>query len=116
MFIDPQVITINAVPYTLARVESSGKKSVYRANDGNHTLTISHQVSNERIRSMYRLDERVVATNPVSSQTDYETLSSYFVIDRPVYGFSMVDVERNVAGLKNALDTAAIDKMYGLES
>jgi predicted Zn-dependent peptidase len=55
-------------------------------------------------------------TDPLTSVNDYDTLSFYVVIDRPLYGFSSTEVEQIIAGLKTWLDNTAIDKLYGLES
>jgi hypothetical protein len=65
---------------------------------------------------MGRIDQRKVVADPLTSVNDYETLSFYFVIDRPIYGFSSTEVEQLIAGLKTWLDNTAIDKLYGLES
>lgn len=116
MFSDPQSVTINAVPYSMPRTETSGKKTVYSASDGNHTLTISHTPSKDRVRSMWRLDERAVVADPLTSVNDYENCGIYLVIDRPIYGFSMTRIEQIIAGIKTALDNTAIDKLFGQES
>jgi hypothetical protein len=116
MFTDPEVVTVNAVAKSMPRVSSKDNSSIYQLADGTFKLTLSHTPTKDRIRSMGRIDQRKVVADPLTSVNDYETLSFYFVIDRPIYGFSSTEVEQLVAGLKTWLDNTAIDKLYGLES
>jgi len=116
MFADPQVVTVNAVAKSMARILILGTSATYQMSDETFKLTISHQKSNKRIRSMVRIDQRAVVADPLTAENDYETLSFYFVIDRPEVGFSQTQVEQLVAGLKTWLDNAAIGKLYGQES
>jgi len=116
MFTDPQSVTVNAVAQLMPRISSSGLKTIYQKSDGNWTFTISHQPSKGRIRSMVRIDQRAVVADPLTAVNDYETLSFYVVIDRPEYGFSMVQCEQLIAGFKTWLDNTAVDKLYGQES
>jgi len=116
MFADPQVVTVNAVAQSMARVLVSGTSATYQKSDGTFKLTISHQESNDRIRSMARIDQRLIVADPLSLVNDYETLSFYFVIDRPLYGFSSTQCDQLITGLKSWLDSTAIGKLYGKES
>jgi len=116
MFADPQTVTVNSVAKVMARVLSDGKSATYQLSDQSFKLTISHQLSNQRIRSMVRIDQRAVVADPLTAVNDYETLSFYFVIDRPEYGFSSTQVDQLAAGLKTWLDTTAVGKLYGQES
>lgn len=116
MFADPQTVTVNAVAKVMPRVESVGKKSIYQTADGLFTLTISHITSGDRIRSMVRVDQKAIVTNPLDSTNDYDTLSFYSVIDRPIYGFTTAQVEQLATGFQAWLNTAAVDKVIGAES
>jgi len=117
MFTDPQVVTVNAVAQSMARILIEGKKCIYQKSDGTFTLTISHQIlSNDRIRSMTRIDQKAVVQNPLDLTNDYDTLSFYFVVDRPSYGFIQAQVEQLIAGLKTWLDNTAIGKLFGQEA
>jgi hypothetical protein len=117
MFTDPQVVTVNAVAQSMARILSDGKKATYQKADGTFTLTISHlNLANDRIRSMARIDQKAIVTNPLDSSNDYDTLSFYFVVDRPFAGFSQTQLEQLIAGLKTWLDNTVIGKLYGQES
>jgi hypothetical protein len=116
MFADPQTLTINSVPYTLARVSTNGLKSIYQTADGNHVLTLSHSVTKDRIRSMARLDTRQVVADPLTSASEWANLAEYHVWDRPLVGFSSTEVTQQTTGFKTWLDSTAIGKIFGQES
>lgn len=116
MFADPQSVTVNAVAQSMPRIEVNGTKAIYQKSDQSFTLTISHQASNQRIRSMARIDQRAIVPDPLTAVNDYETLSFYVVVDRPEVGFSSTQVDQLIAGLKTWLDSTAIGKLYGRES
>lgn len=116
MFADPQTITINSVPYTLARVSSNGLKSVYQTADGNHVLTLSHTVTRDRIRSMARLDVRQIVADPLTSASEWQNLAEYHVWDRPLVGFSVTEVTQQTTGFKTWLDSGVLEKIYGQQS
>jgi hypothetical protein len=116
MFADPQTVTVNAVAKVMARYLVEGTKALYQTSDESFKLTISHTKSADRTRSMVRIDQRAIVTNPLDQTNDYDTLSFYCVIDRPVYGFTTAQIEQLIAGLKTWLDNTAIDKMIGSES
>jgi hypothetical protein len=115
MFADPQSVTINSVAQSLARNSITGTSAVYQKSDGTWTLTISHTVSKGRIRSMVRLDQRAIVADPLTAVNDFETLTDYHVIDRPEFGFSLTQVQQQVAGLNAWLDATAVGKLYGKE-
>jgi len=117
MFADPQTVTVNSVAQVMARYLVEGTKSTYQIADETYRLTISHQkIGGDRIRSMVRIDQRAIVTNPLDLSNDYDTLSFYFVIDRPVYGFTLAQIQNLIAGLKTWLDNTAIGKLIGSES
>jgi hypothetical protein len=116
MFADPQTVTVNAVAQVMPRVKVDGTSAIYQKSDLSFKLTLSHQLSNKRIRSMGRIDQRAIVADPLTAENDYETLSFYFVVDRPEVGFSSTQVDQLIAGLKTWLDTTASGKLYGQES
>lgn len=116
MFADPQVVTVNAVAQSMPRVSVSGTSAIYQKSDETFKLTLSHVKSNQRIRSMARIDQRAIVADPLTSVNDYETLSFYCVIDRPEVGFSVTQVDQLIAGFKTWLDTTASGRLYGQES
>jgi hypothetical protein len=116
MLSDPQTVAINGVSYDLPRVTSDGKKSTYQDSDIKHVLTVSHQESKGRVRSMVRLDEKKLVTNPIDSSTDFDSLGTYLVIDRPLFGFSVAEAQQLVYALQALIDSAMVSKLYGLQS
>lgn len=117
MFADPITITVNGVAKVLARITSVGLKAEYANADETYKLTISHQVMNNgRVKSMARVDRREIVTNPLDSSTDYDTLSEWYVIERPSYGFTTANVTDVATGFKAWLDNAVITKLLGKES
>lgn len=117
MFADPLAsVTYATVAQTLPRVSTSGSKSVYRKSDGSLIMTLSHQSSKNRVRSMARLDRNI--------DTDANSILDtgcgvYLVIDRPVTGFSETDVVDQVTclvGTLTASTNAGLKKLYAQES
>jgi len=116
MFADPQSVTVNAVAQSMPRVLIDGKSSTYQKADQTFTLRLSHLLSNKRIRSMARIDQRAIVADPLTAENDYETLSFYVVVDRPEVGFTSTQVDQLVTGLKSWLDSTAVGKLFGQES
>lgn len=116
MFADPQTVTVNAVAQSLAKVLTDGTSSTYQTADGNYIFKISHTKSRDRIRSLVRIDQRAIVADPLTAVNDYETLSCYFVVERPEVGFTSTQVNHLVTGLKTWLDSTAVGKLFGQES
>lgn len=110
-FSDPQTITVNTVDKTCNLVRSDGTKSIYATADESYKLTISHQESKDRTRRMVRVDNRVVAADPLTSENEYKNLGIYFVIDEPEYGFDDGDIDYVVQALTAWLSTANVTKV-----
>jgi len=115
MLSDPQTLTVNSVAKSLARVETAGTRSVYRTADEVFQLTVSHAESKNRTRRMVRVDQRVVAADPLSSQNEYKSLGVYFVVDQPEYGFSATEIGYVWAALKALADSTFLGKVLGAE-
>jgi hypothetical protein len=116
MLADPQSVTVNAVAKSMPRISSTGLKSEYLKDDETFRLTVSHQKSGKRIRSMVRLDQRAVVADPLTAVNDYETLSFYCVIDRPEVGFSATEVDYLVQGFKTWFSSGMVTSLYGQQS
>lgn len=112
---DPQTVTIDSVPYTCNRVETEKTKSVYQTTDENLKLTVSHQESKSRTRRMIRLDQRVVAADPLTSENEYKGLGIYMVIDEPEFGFDDADIADIAAGLQALCDSTFLGKVLGAQ-
>lgn len=117
MFADPQSITVDGVAKVLARVSSNGLQSVYQNPDETYKLTLSHQImNNKKVKTMARLDYRKLVEDPISMETDYQTLSEWHVWERPLYGFVLLDLQNQTTGFKTWCDNTAIAKLFGKES
>lgn len=114
-FADPQSITINAVAKSLVKILDDGLKSVYQTADGVWRFTISHQVSGGRTRRMVRVDQKVIASDPLNATSIYQSLGVYIVIDEPPFGFTGTEINYVVAGLKTWLDSTAVGKLLANE-
>lgn len=110
-FADPQTITIDTVAQILNRVKSDGYQSIYSKGDESVKLTISHQESKGRTRRMARVDKRVVAADPLTSEHEYKSLGVYVVLDEPEYGFSDDDIDDVVQALVAWLTSANVLKI-----
>lgn len=116
-FADPQSITVNAVAQSMPRVSTTGLKSVYQKADDTYKLTIAHDVNAQRIRTVYRVDNKAIVPDPLTAVNDFQTLSMYLVVERPPFGFSETNVSQLWAGFKDAVNAAGVvTKLYGRES
>jgi len=115
MLADPQTVTVNAVAQTLNRVKSDGFKSEYATADEIYRFVVSHQESGNRTRRMVRIDQRVVAADPLSSENEYKTLGVYLVVDEPEYGFADDAIYDVVAGLLGWLTEANVLKVLSTQ-
>lgn len=112
---DPQTVTIDSTPYTCNRVETEKTRSVYQTSDENLKLTVSHQETKTRTRRMVRLDQRVIAEDPLTAVNEYKGLGIYLVIDEPEFGFDDTDIANVVAGLQALCDSTFIGKVCGAQ-
>lgn len=107
----PQSITIDTVTTNLNRIESDKTSSIYSSDNGTLTLRVSHQSSGKRVRRMARVDKKIIASDPLTSLSQYQTAGIYIVIDEPEFGFAAADIEDIVEGLKVWLTSANITAM-----
>ena len=110
---DPQSITVNTVAKTLNRVSTGESKSIYATSDEAFKMTVSHQESKTRTRRMIRIDNRVVAADPLTSVNEYKKLGVYVVVDEPEYGFDDTDIDYVVQSLNDWLTTANVTAVLG---
>lgn len=104
----PQSITIDTVTTALNKIEEDKTSSIYASDDGTITLKVSHQPSGKRVRRMARIDKKVIAADPLTSVSQYQTAGVYIVMDEPEFGFASADIEDIVDGLKTWLTSANI--------
>jgi hypothetical protein len=118
VFTDPQSVTRNSVAISLAKTKVGDLNSFYQSADGNYTLTISHQETNaQRVRTLVKLTERKVVTDPLSTANDYDTCQFQLTIDRPLVGWSATEIGYMVTALTGLVNgTGVVAKLYGEES
>lgn len=116
MFSDPQSVTINAVPVSLPRVSVGDAEATYRAADETVQMLISHQSSKGRKRRMVRLDQTVIAADPLTAENASQKAGIYLVVDEPLFGFSDAELDYLVDALVAWLTSGNIAKLLGGES
>lgn len=115
-FSDPQSVTINAVPTSLPRVSVGVAESTYRSADETVQMRISHQSSKGRKRRMVRLDQTVIAADPLTAENAEQKAGIYLVVDEPTWGFSDTELDYLVDALVAWLTSGNIAKLLGGES
>lgn len=116
MFADPTSVTINGVAKSMPTVSRAATSSVYATADGIFTLKISNQNTKTRERHLARIDQRIVAVDPISTDNFFAELGVYLVIDSPNSGYSDAEIDYVVQGLKGFLTTANVLKILGNET
>lgn len=104
----PQTVTVNAIAKTLNLITSEKSASTFRTDDGAFSLQVSHQVNGKRTRRMARLDQVVVAADPLTAVNASQKAGVYVVIDEPAFGFTDAELEYLVNALKTWLSSANI--------
>lgn len=115
-FADPQTVTINAVPISCPRVSIGSSDATYRSADGAVQLRISHQTTKGRVRRMVRLDQTIVAADPLTAENAYQKAGVYVVVDEPEVGFTDTQLDYLVDALIAWYTTANIGKVLGSET
>lgn len=116
---DPQTITINAVPFTLARTGSGPSSGSFSSNDGLVQESVSHQ-NGKRIRHLFRVDHSKTAADPfVSGNFNRYSMSCYLVVDVPPTGYTVAEQKQVIDGYiaqLSASSGALITKVLGGEN
>lgn len=116
MFSDPQSITVNAVATDCPRIKVGDANATYRSADETLQFRVSHQFTGTRSRRMVRLDQTVVAADPITAVNKSQTAGVYLVIDEPSFGFSDTQLDYLVTALKDWCSTTNVAKLLGSES
>lgn len=116
MLADPQSVTINAVPFSLPRVLIGNGEATYRSADDTVQMRVSHQDSKGRKRHMVRLDQSVIAADPLTAENASQKAGVYIVIDEPSFGFTDTTLDYLVDALIAWFSSANIAKVLGGES
>jgi hypothetical protein len=121
LYTDPQTITINAVAQTLPRTSTGPASGVFTKDDGNVSLTISHQKTGKgRKRSTVRVDYRELTADPITvGHSVMYDMATYVVVDRGDGEFTNAKVKQVVDALTaylTASSGANVTKLLGGES
>nr|UJQ85159.1 MAG: hypothetical protein 2 [Leviviridae sp.] len=117
---EPITITVNAVPYVLARVETPTPSStVYRDPTDLWRLTVSHQTTKAgRVRRLSRLDQMKISADPFTPANSRKvTATVQTIVDEPEDGaFSNTELLNMYKGLAVWQSDAIVGKILGGES
>jgi len=116
MFADPQSVTVNSVAKSMPRVSNGVSDATYRAADEVFQMRISHQTSKGRKRHMVRLDQTLIAADPLTAENVSQRAGVYLVVDEPSFGFDDTTLDYQVDALIAWLTAGNIAKLLGGES
>lgn len=90
MYVDPQVLTINAVATTLPRVGSPqvNTTGTFRTGDAIFEFRVSQNSTTSRFRREVRLTQKKIAVDPISAQNKEVSASIIIAVDEPKIGFT----------------------------
>lgn len=107
-FSDPQSISVATVAKTLPRISTGVNSSVYTSPDGAIKFTISHQYGKTRTRRSVRIDFAKISADPLITNVNTKYgMSTYFVTDIPLTGFSVKEQTDNLLALAKWLEDLA---------
>lgn len=116
MFADPQSVTVNTVAKSMPKIKQGATDATYRTADETFQLRISHQTTKSRTRRMVRLDQTVIAADPLSAVNTSQSAGVYLVIDEPKFGFDDATLDYMVDALVGWLTAGNIAKLLGSET
>jgi len=114
-FSDPQSVTVSGTAISLPRTSSGTNAGGFTSNDGNNKLSVSHSYG-KRTRRQIRLDFQKIAADPLTSANTRFTGSVYLVVDQPIVGYSVTELQAQIAGFLASLTTAQQTKLLGGEN
>jgi len=98
-FTDPQSLTIAGTAISLPRVESSRNAGGFQSSDGLVKLSVASTYG-RRNRRTARIDHSKVGADPFQSTINQKySMSTYLVVDTPVYGYTVSDQKAVVDAL-----------------
>lgn len=119
MFADPQALWIDGVSTSTPRIPGGPNSGTFCNNDRTLKFSVSHSYG-KRIRRAVRLDFNKFAADPLTSaQNVFRSGSVYMVVDAPVQGFSVADLQSKVVTLNTWISGSSyanVPKFLGGES
>jgi hypothetical protein len=81
-------------------------------------LLLSHEnTKSGRVRTLAKFTQRMVVTDPITSEQDYDTTTVQITIDRPVVGWTAVTLGYLITGITAWINSGGnVLKLYGQES
>lgn len=116
MFTDPQTVTYNGATKTMPKIKMGSSDSTYRTADETFQFRISHQATKSRTRRMVRLDQTIIAADPLSAINTSQSAGVYLVVDEPKFGFDDATLDYMVDALVAWLSAGNIAKLLGSET
>lgn len=118
-YVDPIVVTVNAVAQSLARTSTGPNNSQYRKDDDAYRMTISHEYG-KSTRRLIRLDNAKTAPDPLfPAQNAPFTASCHLVVTEPTVGYTNAELKLMIDGFLvylQATSGTAITKLLAGES
>jgi hypothetical protein len=118
-FVDPQTVTINAVPVSMPRTGSGVLTGTFNSADGNTAMFVGHVVG-RRIRRTIRLTQKKIVSDPlVPAQNIPLSMSAYLMVDTPTNGYTVAEAKLLVDSLVAFLAAssgAKVTQLLGGES
>jgi hypothetical protein len=88
-FADPQSVTIGSA-ISLPRTSFGSNSGAFQSADGLTKLSIAHTYGASRTRRLIRLDNAVIAADPLLAGVNVKAaMSVYLVVDAPVTGLDV---------------------------
>lgn len=118
-FSDPVVLKVDGTNnINCPRVSTGQLASEYLSADGTLSASISTILTKKsRKRHQCRIDLSKITINPYDTSQNIEVGTSvYVVVDRPIAGFTSVELRKVVEGLKTFLTEGNIDKLLASEN
>lgn len=115
---DPQSVTTDSAK-SLARVVTGDMSASYLVSDGTLELFVSHQQPRGSRRTLVKLTQKKVSTDPLTDVKSEIQAQAYLTLVRPNVGFSEAELIQLVTGLfgwHTATTNANLKKVIGLES
>lgn len=101
MIANPLVVTVSGVAISMPRIGQGPlpMSSIYQNSDATYKYLNSHKDNGRRMRSLARLDNNRVGTDPLNPAT-YKpySASSQFILDVPIVGYTGAEIEAMARG------------------
>jgi hypothetical protein len=107
-FSDPQSVTVTSGGATsVPRTGSAAGAGTFLSNDGTVKLSVANTYG-KRTRRVARIDLSKIAPDPLISSNNIKyTGSVYLVVDQPLTGFSVAELQTLVTGLTSWLTASS---------